>query len=246
MARARRRRYIGRQRSSSGCGIRVIVGPRRAESGGSVRRAVPVPGPHAVLGLRAGGPVEHGVGVGDVQAPAQLGEDGGRVLQHLGGVEHDRVVAGRLDPVEDRHLHREPGGLDSRIRDIGLQGREHAGRMAGEEDVGERVEEPEVEVDEVVCHVLGEPDRPVTVGGEHGVDHPPRVGLHRFEHVVPSGVVQPGVRQVVAVQRLVDHLGVRSLPERVHERRRQVARSRPHRHVLLHRLGPEARSSAAR
>jgi hypothetical protein len=83
----------------------------------------------------------------------------------------------------------------------------------------------------VVGHVLEEVDRTLARAEDDLSHHPPAVAVHRLKDLAGAGVIRARRPQVVAVQGLVHHHGVGALPEGVHERRRDVARPRPHREL---------------
>src|SRR6185437_14755299 len=85
----------------------------------------------------------------------------------------------------------------------------------------------------VLGHVLLVPDRAAARdrAGQHGGDIG-RVVVLRGDHLVASGVLHAGGKQVVRVERLVDDGGVLAVFPRAHHRGGDVARARPHRDAL--------------
>ena len=93
--------------------------------------------------------------------------------------------------------------------------------------LAQRAEERAVELDQMVRHLLEEDHRAIAAAEDHLAHHALAVLVEAAQHVVAPGVVGARDPQVVRVERLVDDARVGALRERVHQRRRDVARPRP-------------------
>lgn len=132
-----------------------------------------------------------------------------------------------LHPLQQPHLHRETGALQGGVGHLLHQRRQHLHRVTGEEHVVGPIDEGEVEIDQVVGHVLEEAHRRRRVAEYDRLDHMSPVGVLGGDDVLNHGVLDSGRGEVMGVERLVDDRGVGTLPERVHQGGRDVAGTRP-------------------
>ena len=188
------------------------------------------------------GPVQHAFGEGDAQPLAQRAQMRLRGAQEIAGVDDRRRRTGGAEFVVQRHLLRQADVVGGDRGPRFHVRRHHFARIADQQHVAQARDPRMVHVrQQVVGHVLLVPDRcAARRRPQQGVHHATPVGVAIGDHFLARRMVQPGVVQVVRVQRLVADRAVAAVFPGPHHRRGDVARPRPHRHP--HDVGRGARS----
>ena len=194
-----------------------------------MHRAVPVTCPHAIFGAGAGRPAQHRLLERDVDPCAQLAQHGARIEQELFRVQHRRVLPQRPQVAQQLDVRPIANVFHRRAFDLPGVAWQHIQRVTGQEDVGGFGEEAQIEVGQVMRHVLEKRHRPGLVAQKQVAHHRVAVLLHARDHLLGAGMVgarrRPG--QVMGIERLVVDYRVIPLGEGIHQRRGNVARPAP-------------------
>jgi hypothetical protein len=180
--------------------------------------------------------VQHRVIELEVEPCAQLGEDAGRVEQQFARIEYDRGLPLCAQVSQEFPGAFQPGIGQLCVRHLDRQRRQHFARVADQNQIGRVREKTEIQIDEVVRHVLEEQAvcRVGPLGGEQIPHDGITILVHHGEDLVAARVVCAGDAQVVAVKRLVEDTHIVALRKAVHQGGRDVARSRPEANRLDH------------
>ena len=230
------RRAVARRRRSASTNP---ADRRNAARGGryEARRLLDlgVPGrrPDAVAVAPSRQPGEHRLVEAEIERGAQRGQRTARIGLQVTAVDHRRRATEPVGgAVEQRQLGRQADFVETeRAGPLAGIGSEHSFRRANQEGVADPVDPVAAEFRQhVVGHLLLVPDWPAAGRGpEHRCRDGPPVGRLRGEHRLAHRVVEASRSEIGGVERLVADRAVGAGAERPHHRRRDVARSRPHR-----------------